>query len=137
MAGDEVVIHDDWEPLSDKAIVVRGGKMTPDNLHYNAFSVLRESQGRLWGVCAGAADPPTSAVRIAAEMPYRGDWFCQGVLGQLRRAGFDVVMVDDAPHCVIRLGSDEWIDQGEGWPGWGVLRNLFSPPERRPQGAQR
>jgi hypothetical protein len=66
----------DWAPLTDDAIVVRGGDMNDRNLWLNAHSVFRETggadKGGVWGVCVGAADGH-SVETIAKAMPYNGE----------------------------------------------------------------
>lgn len=119
------VVHADREPLPDDAVVVRGGKLSSDVLANNAESVYLESGLR--GICAGAAEMPSSAGAVAAAMPYRGMWFCEAKLGDLRAEGFDVVMVDDPPHCVILLDSETL---GAEWDGWDRLRRVFTDPRR-------
>jgi hypothetical protein len=122
VAEREVVMHYDWEPLSSDAIVVRGGKMA-DDLAYNAKAVFLESALR--GICGGAAEPPMTALEIVLATPYRGSWVCEAKLGDLRQEGFDVVMIDDLPHCVILLNSE---DLNADWEGWDRLRSRFSEP---------
>jgi hypothetical protein len=48
-------------------------------------------------------------------------------LGDLRQEGFGVIMIDQPPHCVILLNSE---DLGADWEGWDRLRSLFSEPRR-------
>jgi hypothetical protein len=137
VTGRRVVIHDDWEPLSDDAIVVRGGRMANEDLAQNAVSVFLESRRRLKGICGGAAEPPATMAEIKGQLPYKGDWACEARLGDLRGAGIDVVMVDTPPHCVILLDLSELGDQWfhsprtiKAWWAWDFLRPLFGSPQR-------
>ena len=119
------VIHWDWEPLPDDAVVVRGGPMTNENLAYNAASVFLDSGLR--GICVGAGPVPAAAEDVAAGMPYRGQWISESTLGKLRRLGFDLVMVDEPTHAVLLLKS-EALDAD--WEGWDRLREVFTAPRR-------
>jgi hypothetical protein len=97
--------------------------MFVDDMAYNADQVLREAG--LSGICGGAGDRGIGADEIAAGMPYRGSWYCESTVGELRAEGFDVVMIDDPPHCLILLNSE---DTSIEWSGWDRLQALFSQP---------
>jgi hypothetical protein len=135
VARRRVVIHDDWEPLSDDAIVVRGGRMANEDLALNLASVFLES--KLTGLCGGAAEPPLAAEAILAQLEYDGNWLCESRLGRLRAHGADVVMVNEIPKCVILLKVDElgddWVRSPArliAWQGWDRLKPLFSAPRQ-------
>lgn len=121
-------LHWEWEPLSDGALVVRGGAMEDAKLWFNASSVFRETAG-VWGICVGAADGAT-AYQIASLMPYRGRTMRVAQLGVLRSAGFDVVMAGDPPHAVLLLNMEP---TGAAWDGWERLRVLFTEPQVIPR----
>lgn len=121
-------LHWDRQPLSNEALVVRGGAMEDAPLWFNASSVVRETAG-VWGICVGAADGAT-AYQIARQMPYRGKLMRVAPLGILREAGFDVVMAGDPPHAVLLLKAEP---TGEAWEGWGRLRALFTEPQVIPR----
>ncbi len=119
----DVELHWDWPPLSDDALVVRGGPMDSEHLYLSAATVERETAG-VWGLCVGAADGST-AYQIARTMPYRGKRMRVTSLGPLRAAGFDVVMVDEPPHAVLLLNG---APEDAAWEGWDRLRRLFTEP---------
>ena len=123
MTPNEVAVHWDWPRLSDSAVVVRGGQMFVDDMAYNAAHVLLESG--LSAICGGSAGRGVSARQIALRMPYKGDWYCVARLGSLRAEGFDIVMIDTPPHCLILLNSE---DTSIDWDGWERLRSAFSQP---------
>jgi hypothetical protein len=127
VAAHEVNVHWDLPRLSDNAIVVRGGQMFIDDMSYNAAQVLDEAG--LSGICGGAGGARRSALTVARGMPYKGSWYCAARVGELRREGFNVVMIDDWPHCLILLKSP---DTSINWEGWERLRSVFSEP--RPSG---
>jgi hypothetical protein len=126
-------LHWDWLPLSDDALVVRGGTMQSRGLWMNANTVVREARSTgspdVWGICVGAADSAT-AFQIALQMPYRGDKMRVASLGGLRAAGFDLVMVDERPHALLLLKEEP---TGEHWEGWDRLRRLFTEPQTIPR----
>lgn len=123
--------------MPNDAIAVRGGDLAGRNwlevLIGNAASVFLETGGEegggLRGVCGGAAPLPTTGETVAIDMPYRGDWYGETTVGALRGEGFDVVMVDEPPHCVLLLNSD---DLGRDWEGWERFRSVFTIPQRIP-----
>lgn len=126
MPEPRVIVHSDWDPLPDDAVVVRGGPLH-DNQHLaeHAASVYRESNLR--GICGGAAPLPTTADDVAFGMPYRGSLISESTAGALRAVGFDVVMVDDPPHCVILVDSDQ---PDAEWEGWERIREVFTNTHR-------
>jgi hypothetical protein len=97
--------------------------MFVDDMAYNARQVLLESG--LYAICGGAGGRRQKASNIAASMPYKGDWYCAAEIGALRDEGFDVVLIDRRPHCLILLNSE---DTTIYWDGWERLRSVFSQP---------
>jgi hypothetical protein len=112
-------------PLSDVAIVVRGGLMASETLQVNAEAHTLEHPGE-WAISVASAEGLD-----VAELVHRSPWIRNNTIrvasvGAVRALGHDVVPSGEFPHADLILGSEpsEAI--------WEELRQAFDDPIRKP-----
>lgn len=123
------------EWLPPEAKVIRGAKMTSQNLYENALATHDEETE--WALCV-ASYPDMEADEIADEMPYRGRYINDSTVRELRDKGFDVVPHYDPEggyvHALLKLPVDPAAEpSGEEWEEiWDRLRGCFEPRRENP-----
>jgi len=121
--------------LPPEAVVIRGAKMTSQNLFENALSTRDEETE--WALCV-ASYPDMEADEIAHEMPYRGRYINVATVGDLRNTGFEVVPHYDPEggyvHALLKLPVDPFEEPSEEeWERiWDELRECFEPTRENP-----
>ncbi len=123
----------DWLPPEAK--VIRGAKMTSQNLYENALATCNEEDE--WALCV-ASYPDIEADEIAFAMPYRGRYINDSTVGELRDVGFEVVPHYDPErgyvHALLKLPVDPSENPPkEEWEEiWTELRSCFEPTRDNP-----
>lgn len=122
--------QDDLEHASDDAIVLRGGDLSGESREKNLRAV-HEAYG-LWGICI-TAQTGTDASQLANQVRARNKMLMEGLTGELREEGFDVIREPghEWPDALITFEKEPTLDDWTRLQGVMSRRSPIPNPTRQ------